>query len=98
MENTIKQLKQMRFISDPSHGWLQVPLSTFLEMKATASPYSYVNKPFIYLEEDCDAPDFLEKFSEKNNISMKDIFRHIKETFLNEQCFIRTLPHWCGNI
>lgn len=50
-----------RFISDPGHGWLEVPLTEIraLGIAHLISGYSYVHGDFAYLEEDCDAPRFL---------------------------------------
>ena len=47
----------LRFISDPGHGWLEVPMSIVesLHIKDEISKYSYLYKGMAYLEEDCDA-------------------------------------------
>lgn len=45
------------FHTDPGHGWLEVPRSLLdvLGIAAQVSPYSYIDGPRAYLEEDCDA-------------------------------------------
>lgn len=50
------------FISDPGHGWLKVPykLLETLGIQNKISHYSYRTREDAYLEEDCDAPLFLD--------------------------------------
>lgn len=45
-----------QFYSDPSHGWLKVSIQELeqLGIQNKISSYSYMNKGFAYLEEDCD--------------------------------------------
>lgn len=52
-------IRQLTWYSDPGHSWLQVP-KTLIPSKARAmfSHYSYEDKQYLYLEEDCDAPRF----------------------------------------
>lgn len=56
------------FHSDPGHGWLEVPraLLAHLGILKNISRYSYENGSNVYLEEDCDAPRFVEAFIKKN--------------------------------
>ena len=47
--------------SDPGHGWLKVRrsvLAEFVDIKKVTS-YSYAKNDDVYLEEDCDAPFFI---------------------------------------
>ena len=48
--------------SDPGHGWLAVKLDELKMLGITSeiSNYSYVKGKTVYLEEDCDAPRFIE--------------------------------------
>lgn len=56
--------KVLTFVSDPGHGWLEVPLTDIaaLGIEGQISPYSYISGRFAYpsaslrtcLEEDCD--------------------------------------------
>jgi hypothetical protein len=48
---------ELRFISDPGHGWLEVNMSLLyqLDLATKISSYSYCYKHYVYLEEDCDA-------------------------------------------
>jgi hypothetical protein len=52
---------KFRFISDPGHGWLEVPRATVEASGFTPSSYSYYDPKteLVYLEEDCDAPGYL---------------------------------------
>jgi hypothetical protein len=49
----------MLWISTPEHGYLQVSKRTVKEYGFQPSCYSYQDKNDWFLEEDCDAPDFL---------------------------------------
>jgi hypothetical protein len=48
--------KVLTFVSDPEHGWLEVPLTDIavLGIEGQISPSSYISGRFAYLEEDCD--------------------------------------------
>lgn len=50
-----------RFVSDPAHGWLEVPLQLIhvLGVGDQISQYSYRKGLLAYLEEDCDAGVFI---------------------------------------
>jgi hypothetical protein len=48
-----------KFISDPSHGWLEVNLKEFPFAQRSATGFGFKNGDFIYLEEDIEANDFL---------------------------------------
>lgn len=52
---------KFRFISDPGHGWLEVPMQLIevLGIKDKISQYSYRMGNMAYLEEDCDAHEFI---------------------------------------
>ena len=58
------------FYSDPSHGWLRVPMAHVDELgiRDRISAYSYKNGKWAYLEEDCDYRVFEEAFKEKFDI------------------------------
>lgn len=48
------------FISDPGHGWLKVKRKEVEALGIHVSRYSYQRGVWVYLEEDCDAPRFLQ--------------------------------------
>jgi len=76
-----------RFITDPGHGWLEVPLSELvaLGIAQDISKCSYLSANGIaYLEEDCDAPRFNDAKGEPFDI----------ETVHQEETFVRKLPHY----
>lgn len=54
----------LRFISDPGHGWLEVPMATirYLRIEDKISGFSYRKGDMAYLEEDCDAPTFIDAY------------------------------------
>lgn len=51
-------MKNIKFHTDPGHGWLQVPLNTIQGLGI--SPYSYQDGIYAYLEEDSDMGKWLE--------------------------------------
>jgi len=57
----------IRFISDPGHGWLEVPMSELdrLGIKGKISSFSYRNGDMAYLEEDDDAGTYLQALDEQ---------------------------------
>ena len=80
----------LTYFTDPGHGWLQVPVECLqrLDIAAQITPYSYMRGGMAYLEEDCDAPRFLQaakaagwvvKCAEQNS---------------NRDSFIRSLPRF----
>lgn len=50
------------FFEDAGHGWLRVRPSLIMKLgvEDKISGYSYMTDSYAYLEEDCDAPAFLE--------------------------------------
>ena len=82
--------KTYKFYSDAGHAWLAVKLA---ELEALGVPlssisnYSYLKGKTVYLEEDCDAPKFINKFIEKNQT--QPFFVHIEH---NNPSPIRSYP------
>jgi hypothetical protein len=54
------------FHSDPGHGWLAVKKSElrYLNLEQKISTYSYMKGDTVYLEEDCDASEFVKAYTE----------------------------------
>lgn len=54
-------MTKYRFISDPGHAWLEVPLDEIrrLDIDKHISPWSYQHGDMAYLEEDVDAGVFI---------------------------------------
>lgn len=57
------------FYSDSGHGWLRVPKYLVNDLLGLneVSECSYENNGWVYLEEDCDCPKFLNKLKELNH-------------------------------
>lgn len=55
------------FYSDPSHGWLKVPLRWLvkLDIAGIISSCSYFREGFVYLEEDDDLSKFINAMKER---------------------------------
>ena len=53
-------MAKYQYITDPGHGWLEVPLADVLAagVKDAISGCSYQNADNAYLEEDCDLAAF----------------------------------------
>lgn len=70
------------FYSTPGHGYLRVPKKTFLKLGGNPediSQYSGHDTTTLYLEEDCDACDFIDLVRE-NGMEFKHKIIH-KENF-----------------
>ena len=52
-------MTNFNFISDDSHGWLEVKLDEYICATEYADGSGYINGNTIYLEEDNEAPAFL---------------------------------------
>jgi hypothetical protein len=63
--------------TDPGHGWLRVPLKMLAKLSIAdkISPFSYVRTVYAYLEEDLDAPLFLETLKNSGK-TVKFVTRH----------------------
>ena len=59
--------ERYRFIEDPGHGWLEVPISELkiLDIQDQISDCSYMKGDKAYLEEDCDMAIFVEAYEKK---------------------------------
>lgn len=60
------QILNLRFFSDPGHGWLEVDMGHIigLGLADKISDYSYIQGDYAYLEEDCDATLFIDAAKE----------------------------------
>lgn len=63
------------FHTDPGHGWLEVPKHLVKRLKVRVSQFSYWDSENYYLEEDCDAPRFLDALK-ANGIEYKSVHKH----------------------
>lgn len=68
-----------RFISDPGHGWLETDRAMIkrVGIENKISSYSYQKGFAVYLEEDCDAPLFIEALKTIGiyNIELKRVYQ-----------------------
>lgn len=82
-------MKSYRFYSDPAHGWLRVPVAELsaLGIATKVSSCSYRKGRWAYLEEDCDAPRFIQEFVRKHERRP-----HIVESSCNGRSTIRSYP------
>ncbi len=78
-----ESLKALRWVSDSSHGWLEVPLSVFPSAIDFGTGFGYINEinGLIYLEEDCEAVEFLKSIG-----ALWEVFPEFKGDF------VRALP------
>lgn len=69
--------EKFKFHEDPGHGWVEVNISELvaLGIQRKISRYSYRYGNVCYLEEDCDAPLWLE--------AMKSAGREVELVFVN---------------
>jgi len=77
------------WFSDPGHAWLQVDrdLIDLLDYNDISS-HSYHDDQWLYLEEDRDAPLFI------NYLDIKGIGYAFDELVLSEDCHIRNLTRY----
>ena len=57
----------LKFVSDPGHGWLRVELKEYPDALESATGYGFWSgngRTAVYLEEDLEASDFLERHPE----------------------------------
>ena len=78
------------FHTDPSHGWIEVPMTTILALGLAGkiSPYSYKDRAKAYLEEDCDAGLLYEAIKASGD-EIKLDYKHT-----DGDCFVRNLPRF----
>ncbi len=81
-----------RYLQDPGHGWIEVPIAELTELGIAdkITPYSYVgaNGTMVYLEEDLDAYTWLNAHRARSN----DPMPLLKSEHTNGQSFVRGLP------
>lgn len=78
-----------RFITDPGHGWLEVPRAELDSLGIThqISEYSYQRQDMAYLEEDCDFAVFhAAKTARAEPVKYTEVHQ--------ENTFIRNLPRF----
>lgn len=82
--------RKFTFFTDPSHGWLKVKITDLPRIGLRTddfTPFSYQYGDNLYLEEDCDATTFIDKWSK----TFGSCDYSIRNT--NRQSRIRSYPH-----
>jgi len=71
------QTRALTFHADPAHGWLEVDRADLetLGIVEKISRYSYHKGNRVFLEEDCDAPKYLQAAA-ANNWQIKTTEKH----------------------
>lgn len=83
------EMEKYRFIEDPGHGWLEVPIAELVELgiAGAITPYSYQSGDMAYLEEDCD----LSTFARAKGWTPETAHQHW-QTVYQANTFVRNLP------
>lgn len=81
---------------DPGHSWIEVPYDLIDELGVShkISGYSYRDRGTCYLEEDCDAPVFIDAWMthyKEPKFPTQDV-NH--DGWNDPECFIRELPRY----
>jgi hypothetical protein len=73
---------ELTFVSDPGHGWLEVPLTDIaaLGVEMKISPYSFIDGRFAYLEEDEDYAVYMDALVARG-LPRPEIRQHYVEYF-----------------
>ena len=84
----VNKMTEYTYHQDPSHGWIQVPVSEVVRLGLTPSRYSYRNAESVFLEEDADASQWAKaKRDAGEQFTLKD-------AHVNYDSFIRNLPRF----
>jgi hypothetical protein len=75
---------------DSGHGWLEVPVREIKAMglENRITPYSYLDRDKVYLEEDLDAGTFLDI----RKLLPKPV--DFRNNYMDGMCYIRDFPHY----
>ena len=76
--------QNLKWIIDDAHGWLRVDKLKYIRSNFRASPYSYYDDEYVYLEEDMDAMLYINEHK---------IINDIPEQYHQGYCFVRDLDN-----
>ena len=76
--------ENLKWIMDDGHGWLRVDKFNYIRSGFIASRYSYYDDQYVYLEQDCDAPLYINEHNVTN---------YIPEQYYQGYCFVRDLDN-----
>lgn len=70
--------KSFTMYADPSHGWLKVKSSELKEVGVNdlITAFSHIRGEYVYLEEDCDAPCFVNEYEKKYGFKPTIVCKH----------------------
>lgn len=87
-------MKTLTFHVDPGHGWLEVPLTDLHNARCMhlISSYSYMDRQNAYLEEDCDAPRYLDALTTATGRPWRETIT-LRESY-RENTPIRQMRHY----
>ena len=83
-----------RYIQDPGHGWIEVPVSEIRELGLKPSHYSYTDGGYVYLEEDCDAGAWMKAREMAGRPVAREMLREVHQ---NAESHIRDMAR-CGDL
>ena len=97
-------LKELRFISDPGHGWLEVPTADVEASGYIPSQYSYTDTyrdqwngfSWTYLEEDCDVAGFVQALGVAPELVAPTVSYISYYERTDSDSWVRDLPHCSG--
>ena len=103
-------LKELRFISDPGHGWLEVPTADVEASGYIPSRYSYVDRHstaelvngrwptgYTYLEEDCDVAGFVQALGVAPELVAPTVSYISYHERIDSDSWVRKLPRCSGH-
>ena len=93
-------LRELQFIADDGHGWLEVPTADVEASGDKPSKYSYheqrLGKDWTYLEEDADISGFMVATG-VDPADVVDVINHVSNYIrLTGSCWVNTLDHCSG--
>lgn len=85
-------VRRLAWISDSGHAWLSVPLEDVRASGIEVSEFSYVSNDggTVFLEEDVDAPAFLDAYP----FDIRSIMHLVAKFAYNEECYVRRLSSY----
>ena len=103
MEEFPYGLKELRYIVDPGHGWLEVPTADVEASGYQPSRYSHVTvlsrqprRCYTYLEEDCDVAGFIQALGVAPELIAPTVSYISHYTRTDSESWVRKLPHCSG--
>lgn len=72
--------EKFEYISDAGHGWLKVKNSILKEIGLYPTQYSFFDKDYSYLEEDCDMAAFVLAWNDRTKTPIQLIEKYCETT------------------